>query len=176
MPQVAAISQQIWDMKYRLRASSGEAIAVRSGSPPAGSNDCMNAANIAPNGSSDRTRRASELRAHVHIDMESLDSRVDPATRALTASSRGRSSRHASVRASASSALLSRAASTTGTRPGLSLQDADYDAVISGTPGVQGIFEFRRNRDASRSLVVVADGREHVVAAADVVHLRQAAK
>jgi len=47
---------------------------------------------------------------------------------------------------------------TTGTRPGLTLTDADYNAAIAGTPGVQGIYEFRRNRDADRDLVTVADG------------------
>lgn len=47
---------------------------------------------------------------------------------------------------------------TTGTRPGISLMDADYDAAITGTPGIQGIYEYRRNRDADRDLVVVADG------------------
>lgn len=45
---------------------------------------------------------------------------------------------------------------TTGTRPGASLGDADYNAAISGTPPIQGIYEFRRNRDADRDLVVVA--------------------
>jgi hypothetical protein len=47
---------------------------------------------------------------------------------------------------------------TTGTRPGLAMNDAAYDAAISGTPGVQGIYEFRRNKDANRDLIVVADG------------------
>lgn len=47
---------------------------------------------------------------------------------------------------------------TTGTRPGLIQQDADYTSAISGTPGVQGIYEFSRARGTLRTLVVVADG------------------
>lgn len=45
----------------------------------------------------------------------------------------------------------------TGTRPG-TVRDAEYDADISGTPAIQGIYEFRQNRDADRNLVVVANG------------------
>lgn len=47
---------------------------------------------------------------------------------------------------------------TTGTRPGLVLQDGDYNEAISGTPGIQGIYEFSRNRGTTRTLIVVADG------------------
>lgn len=45
-----------------------------------------------------------------------------------------------------------------GTRPGCNPTDPDYDAAISGTPAVQAIYEFRRNQDANRDLVVVAGG------------------
>lgn len=47
---------------------------------------------------------------------------------------------------------------TTGTRPGVTQTDADYLAAIAATPGIQGIYEFRRSRDASRTLVAVAGG------------------
>jgi hypothetical protein len=47
----------------------------------------------------------------------------------------------------------------TGTRPGLS-RDTEYDADIddSGSETVEGIYEYRRNRDEDRKLVVVAKG------------------
>lgn len=47
---------------------------------------------------------------------------------------------------------------TTGTRPGLIQGDTDYNAAISGTPAVQGVYEFSRSLDASRDLIVVAGG------------------
>ncbi|GEM_PF-5160424 len=45
----------------------------------------------------------------------------------------------------------------TGTRPGL-VRDTEYDANISGTPAVQGIYEYRNGRDENRKMVVVAGG------------------
>lgn len=45
-----------------------------------------------------------------------------------------------------------------GTRPGLELNDGDYDAARSGTPGCQGLYEFRINKDADRDLISVFDG------------------
>lgn len=49
----------------------------------------------------------------------------------------------------------SRRGSLTGTRPGC-IFDTTYTAAISGTPPVQGIYEFRSGRDDGRQLVVVA--------------------
>lgn len=66
---------------------------------------------------------------------------------------------------------VARKGRTTGTRPGVTLTDASYDAAISGTPGIQGIYEFRYNRDASRSLVAIADGAIHT---SDTVTLNKA--
>lgn len=48
-----------------------------------------------------------------------------------------------------------RRGSMTGTRPGIAY-DSEYDDVLSGTPPVQGIHEFRAGRDATRRLVTVA--------------------
>ena len=45
-----------------------------------------------------------------------------------------------------------------GTRPTIELDDADYDAAISGTPGIQAIYEYRYSKATSRQLLVVADG------------------
>ena len=45
----------------------------------------------------------------------------------------------------------------TGTRPGTERDDV-YSADIAGTPAIQGIFEFRKNADADRQIIVVAGG------------------
>ena len=47
---------------------------------------------------------------------------------------------------------------TLGTRPGVKYGDTDYAAALAGTPGIQGLYEFIRNKDADRDVVVVADG------------------
>lgn len=45
-----------------------------------------------------------------------------------------------------------------GTRPTIELDDADYDAALSGTPGIQAIYEYRYSKATSRQLLVVAGG------------------
>jgi len=47
----------------------------------------------------------------------------------------------------------------TGTRPGVTYGDSDYTVAIAGTnPAITGIFDYRRNRDDDRDLLVVQDG------------------
>lgn len=53
---------------------------------------------------------------------------------------------------------VARRGRTTGTRPGVSLADPDYDAAFGSGTNIQGIYEFRRNRDADRDLLVVHNG------------------
>jgi hypothetical protein len=49
-----------------------------------------------------------------------------------------------------------RLGSLTGTRPGL-VRDSEYDGAIADTPNVIGIGEFRKDRDTTRTLVVITD-------------------
>ena len=41
-----------------------------------------------------------------------------------------------------------------GTRPTIEQDDADYDDAIGGTPTIQGIYEYRYAKAASRQLLV----------------------
>jgi hypothetical protein len=45
-----------------------------------------------------------------------------------------------------------------GTRPTLEQDDGDYDAAISGTPAIQGIYEYRYSKATSRQLLTAAGG------------------
>lgn len=53
---------------------------------------------------------------------------------------------------------VARRGRTTGTRPGVSMADPDYDAAFGSGTYIHGIYEFRRNRDADRDLLVVHNG------------------
>lgn len=56
---------------------------------------------------------------------------------------------------------VARRGRTTGTRPGVSMADPDYDAAFAGGTYVQGIYEFRRNRDADRDIIVIHNGNAY---------------
>jgi hypothetical protein len=63
-----------------------------------------------------------------------------------------------------------RKGSMTGTRPGVEYGDEDYTVSLGATEEVQGIHEYARNYDASRDLIVVAEGKvykDQAVAALD---------
>ena len=49
-----------------------------------------------------------------------------------------------------------------GTRPGLELGDASYDAARTGAPGCQGFYEMRLDKDANRDLISVFDGNVYL--------------
>jgi len=51
---------------------------------------------------------------------------------------------------------------TTGTRPGVTYGDASYTAALSGTPAVQGIFQFSRDKDTTFDLITVAGGEVYI--------------
>lgn len=56
-----------------------------------------------------------------------------------------------------------RRGSATGTRPGVTYGDADYNEVIDTTPdAIQGIHEYRYNAGASRVLLAIEDGDVYV--------------
>lgn len=49
-----------------------------------------------------------------------------------------------------------------GTRPGL-VHDSDYDSDFAPGGAVQGIYEYRDDFDATRNVVVIANGKFHVI-------------
>ena len=57
-----------------------------------------------------------------------------------------------------------RKGSLTGTRPGVAYEGAglDYTAALTGTPKIQGIYEWRTTQDTVRKMIVVAGGNVYV--------------